>query len=255
MDEKAPANPPTPVPNAARTRRGWHWGATAAAVLLVAGAGAFLLGWPGPLHRPTDVPLEGELIVTVTKKGAEAQKSPRIEEAGAAPVHAGDKMQLIARFNQPAYTYLVWLDGSGSAVPLYPWNQDSIDIKNVNQQPPACQAVKIVFNPMTISNGWKFGKRGGLETVLLLARRTPLGEDAGLGPLLDAVPPVKMRDRGEVAVLGLARGAASAESLLSLKRGTSDEIREVDGPVQTLMERLKDQFELIRAVRFAHEGE
>jgi hypothetical protein len=253
MAENMPEEPPTPLPIAPRTRRRWLWGA-AAAVTLFAAIGVFFLGW-GLLQRPPEVSLEGELIVIVMKKGGEGKESSRIEELGAVPVRAGDKMHLTVRFNQPACTYLVWLDSHGKAAPLYPWNQDNIEVKEVTQRPPDCQPVKIIFSPMTIGNGWEFDRQGGLETVLLLARRTPLGENVRLGALLGSAPVAKLRDPCEVAIFGLDRRKGSVESLLSLKRGSAAEVREVDASLLALMDRVKDEFELIRAVRFAHEGE
>jgi hypothetical protein len=177
-----------------------------------------------------------------------------VDEAGALPVRAGDWMSMEVRFNQPAFTYLVWLDCQGQAVPLYPWNYDSIEVKDLNQPPPARRPSKVIISP-TLGTGWKFGQRGGLETVLLLARRTPLSEDTRLGSLLGTLPTAKVRLRDEVAVFGLEGGSDSVSTLLASNRGPEEEARAADEPLRALLVRLRDHFDLIRAVRFAHEGE
>jgi hypothetical protein len=178
----------------------------------------------------------------------------RVEEPGALPVRASDWMSVEVHFNQPAFTYLVWLDCQGQAVPLYPWNYDSIEVKDLNQPPPLRRPAKVIFSP-TLGTGWRFGPRGGLETVLLLARRTPLGEGTRLGSLLGTVPTAKMRLRDEVAVLGLGVGSDSVSTLLASNRGPEEEARAADESLGPLLVRLRHHFELIRAVRFAHEGE
>jgi hypothetical protein len=239
---------PTPGAVASITRRQWYW--VAATTVLFLAAIVVFLGWG---QRPTQAPLQGELIVTVMKKGGEGKPTARIEEPGVAPVRAGDKMHLTVRFNQPACTYLIWLDSHGKATPLYPWNQDSIEVKEVAERPPDCQPVKIIFSPMTIGSGWEFDHQSGLETVLLLARRTPLGENVRFGTLLGSSMPAKLRDRAEVAIFAMDRAKGSVESLLSLNRGDAAEVGEVDAALLTLMDRMKGEFELIRAVRFAHE--
>jgi hypothetical protein len=233
------------------TKRRWLWGA--AGTIALFGAAAVFFRDSGRPHQSADAPLEGELIVTVIKKGGEGKQAARIDEPEATPVRAGDKMHLTVRFNQPACTYLVWLDGRGQATPLYPWNQDVFEVKEIAQRPPDCQPVKIIFSPMTIGNGWEFDGPSGLDTVLLLARRTPLGENVRLGMLLGTAPSAKLRDRGEVAILGLDRAKGSVERLLALNRGDDAEIRAVDAQLLALMDRMKEEFELIRAVRFAHE--
>jgi hypothetical protein len=177
-----------------------------------------------------------------------------VNEAGALPVRAGDWMSVEVRFNQPAFTYLVWLDGQGQAVPLYPWNYDIIEVKDVNQPPPARRPSKVIMSP-TLGTGWKFGQRGGLDTVLLLARRMPLSEDTRLGSLLGTLPTAKMRRRDEVAVLGLGGGFDSVSTLVASNRGPEEEAKTTDEPLRALLVRLRDHFDLIRAVRFAHEGE
>jgi hypothetical protein len=222
------------------------------ALALLAGAALFAW-WRGPLKRPGEAPLDGELIVVVKSAGG-AKDSLRVEEPGALPVRAGEWMSLEVHFNQPAFTYLVWVDCDGQAIPLYPWNYDSIEVKDLNEPPPVRRPAKVVISP-TLGTGWKFGQRGGLETTLLLARRTPLGEGTRLGALLGSLPHAKLRLRDEVTVLGLGGGADSVSPLLALNRGSEADARTADEPLQALLVRLRDHFELIRAVRFAHEGD
>ena len=64
-----------------------------------------------------------------------------------------------------------------------------------------------------------------------------------------------MRAREELAVFGLASGSDAVLSLVSRDRGTEEEARAVDQPLLARLDRLRDQFELIRVVRFAHEGQ
>ncbi len=232
-----------------RRRRSWL---LLGALALLAG-GALFAWWRGPLKRPAEVPLDGELIVVV-RSAEGAKDNLRVEEPGALPVRAGESMSLEVHFNQPAFTYLVWVDCDGQAIPLYPWNYDSIEVKDLNEPPPARRPAKVVISP-TLGTGWKFGQRGGLETALLLARRTPLSEGTRLGSLLGSLPPAKLRLRDEVTVLGLGGGADSVSTLLALNRGSEADAGTADEPLQALLVRLRDHFELIRAVRFAHEGD
>jgi hypothetical protein len=192
--------------------------------------------------------------LTVLIRPADSRDFLVVEEPGAVPVRAGAAMGLQVNYNQPMFSYLVWLDSQGQVVPLYPWNNDRVEVADANEPPPVRIASKVVMSP-GLGTGWTFGPRGGVETVLLLARRTALGKDTHLGSLLGSLPPTSMRSRGEVAVLGLDRGSEAASTLLALNRGTEEEARAVDQPLLARLEQLRDHFELIRVVRFAHEGE
>src|SRR5262249_38084279 len=132
------------------------------------------------------------------------QDSVRVDEPNALPVREGGRMNLQAQFHQGqrAYPYLVWIDSQARVLPLYPWNLDELDVQDANAPPPARIATGSVRSP-GFSTSWKFGKQGGLETVLLLARRTPLPEGVRLGDLIGPLPPVKAPHPTEVAVLGL----------------------------------------------------
>jgi hypothetical protein len=223
-----------------------------AAFLLLAGGGGFAAWWyfSNKQQKPSDTALEGELIVSL-QPNERIKGMFALDEAGAAPVRGGGSMSIEARINPSAYMYLVWLNCDGKAVPLYPWNHDSLDVTDINQPPPVRRSATVVNNP-PIGGGWKFGKKGGLETVLLLARRTPLDEGTRLGSLIGPLPVPPVRHREEAAILGLDAGSDSVATILARHRGSAEEAQAVDEPLRSVMLKLRDHFEFIRAVRFAH---
>lgn len=192
------------------------------------------------------------VFVRPPEQGTESRLA---EEPGALPVRAGGIMSLQVQLSQPAYTYLIWLDTEGKAVPLYPWNPKELEIKDIRQQPPLRQAAKLVYSPL-FGGGWTFGSRGGMETVLLLARRTPLPEGTKLGSLLSPLPPAdQVSDPQAVAIYGLDGGTQSVSSLLPKSAAQEAVPAELDAALRALLMRLGEHFELIRAVRFAHVGD
>ncbi|MCI0460476.1 MAG: DUF4384 domain-containing protein [Gemmataceae bacterium] len=250
----SPGSGPRETPTPRGPRRAWPWLLGAALVVVGGGIVVFLLTRDNTPERPQEEPLVGELRILI-RPAAPGKEILPVDEAGALPVRAGDRMQLEVRFNQPALPYVVWLDCEGRVVPLYPWNIDDAEVEDANLPPPAMRPTRVMLSPMTIGKGWKFGKQGGLETVLLLARRSRLGEDVRLGSLLGPVPATKFRHQGEVAVLELDRGGDSLTTVLARDRGTDAEAQEADRPLLALLARLREQFEVVRAVRFAHEGQ
>lgn len=239
-------------PQTAPARRGRLWLVLAGAALLVGGV-VVASQWSALSGPPRPQSLDGKLVVTVRppEQFAEAVSA---DDAGALPVRAGGIMSLQVQLNQPAYAYLVWIDSAGQVVPLYPWNHETLEVRDVDRPPPARRAADVVYSP-PIGGGWKFGEAGGLETVLLLVRRTPLEEGTRLGPIVGAHPPTKLRHREEYALLGLDRGGDGIAVLAAKNRGTDDEARAIDEPLRAAMTRLGEHFELIRAVRFAHSEE
>jgi len=226
------------------------------ALLLVVGAlivcalgVAWSRGWLGGASEP---PLQGEFTVAVRQVGR-AKDSLRIDEPGALPVRAEGWLSLEVHFNQPACAYMVWFDTEGRVVPLYPWNNEELDVTDINEPPPVRGASKIVMSPISIGSGWQFGKKSGLEAVLLLARRRPLPAGTRLGGLLTPLPHANARQPNEAVILGLDPGATGISTILAQNRGAEAEAQAADEPLRAMMRRLHEQFELVRAVRFAHE--
>jgi hypothetical protein len=215
------------------------FGARVAVGALVAGAVTLVLWFA---LRPTaTLPLDGKLNVLV-RPPDRTLEPVAVEQPGAVPVQSGGAMFMDVRLNQPAFAYLVWIDSEGQILPLYPWNNESLEIKDISQSPPERRPTNLVFSPM-LGRNWTFGDVTGTETVLLLARRTPLPEGMQLGDLLQSRPPQLQRPTETIA-LGLTKsGKPDSES----KAGGKKDIK-----LAAFLKPLGEHFELVRAVQFFH---
>jgi hypothetical protein len=165
------------------------------------------------------------------------------------PVRDGERVHLRAELIREAYVYLLWADAEGKADVYYPWNRETDDLR----VPPPPQAPRrVVESPPELDKGWAIEGAGGLETILLLARREPLPAGVKFDELLAGLPRAPLRDPREVAVLGFD-GDRPLEPL-HLFRGGSKTAKQIDDPLLRLLEKLRPHFEVIRAVRFAHQA-
>jgi serine/threonine-protein kinase len=196
------------------------------------------------------LPLTGELTVRVwSPLGGKGKQGWKIDEPGTLPVLPGEQVRLEAQLNQPAYPYLLWLDGQGKVILLYPRTD-----RKFGGRPAREVARATVHRPEALNKGLEMNGPGGLETALLLVRRTPLpAED--LPGLLGRLPPSPLRDPLELAVRGFDSGQPVEAIDLGEHRGLREEAKEIDDPLLQLLERLRPHFELARAVRFAYRGE
>jgi hypothetical protein len=209
-----------------------------------------LLPPAGPVAPPSEpVPLAGELIVKVwSPPGQGVKRGLRVQELGALPVRRGEQVHLVVRLNQPAYCYLMWLDGQGHVDPLYPWARDF-------RIPPAGVSPReSLDSPPELDRGWPMQGPSGLETALLLVRRTPVPAETKLADLIGVPPPAPLRDELELAVRGFDPGQPTAALQRGTNRGLAKEAEQIDEPLLQLLERLRPHFELIRAVRFAYKA-
>jgi hypothetical protein len=191
--------------------------------------------------------LDGELDVRVYAAGKEGVKVP---EPGSLPVRKGELVHIRARLNRNAHVYLVWVDEKGLVDPLYPWDRD--DPKALEEPAPILLPRREVHSPPEMNKGWPAEGEDGLETVLLLARDTPLPKEVNLGKLLGRIGPSPLRDRGEYAVRGFNRGEP-VRVIADVARGAAKKAKEIDDPLLQMMERVRNHFEVIRAVRFAYQ--
>lgn len=234
------------------------------AVLVLMGGGAVWYGLTkrggghaggGPPPDPAAQPLRGELIVRVWNKDRSKKGAQIGVNAEALPVRMHDKLHMEARLNQPAYVYLLWVDGKGVVTPLYPWNpEERVIHRTLPPVPPAQTPRAEVHNPSGLASGWEADNTAGLDTILLLVRTTPLPEDVRLLDVIGKVPEAPLGPVNEVVVRGLNAGQPAEEVKLDQERAPLDQAKAIDDQLVQLMDRLKDHFELIRAVQFAHVG-
>ena len=207
---------------------------------------------PFPHHALASSALAGELTVRVWSEEGGPKRGLRVDEPGALPLLPGEQVHLEAHINQPAYLYVLWLDGQGKASLLYP-RQDG----KFGSSPSGGSARDTVHSPEALDQGLRMKGPGGLETALLLVRRKPLASNIDLTALIGPLPKSPLRNELEVAVRGFNEGQP-VESLMALNRGIDDaETAKIDDPLLQLMEKLRtqNQFDVIKAVRFAYRGE
>jgi hypothetical protein len=197
------------------------------------------------------LPLTGELTARVWTPGGEGKRGWKIglETPQSLPVRNGELIHIEATLNQPAYVYLLWLDGQGKITPLYPW----ID-QDFSKLPAEASMASELHDPPQRDKGWPVEGPSGLETILMLARLMPLPPGTDLTAVIGTLPPAPLRDPFEVAVRGFDVGQAVDTIDLGSHRGPAKAARQIDEPLLQLLERLRPHFEVIRAVRFAYSG-
>jgi serine/threonine protein kinase len=198
--------------------------------------------------------LSGELIVEVWSPEKDGRKQGwRVDDPRALPVRAGELLHIRGELSEPAHVYLLLLSSQGEVVPLYPWNEEMIQQKKLTP-PPERSPVQSIHSPTSPTRTWPLDNEDGLETVLLLARRTPLPESVDLAALIGQPPRARLRNPREWAVRGGDEGEAVDFQDLGRERGIRSESVEVDEPLLQVMSRLRPHFEVVKAVRFAHQG-
>ena len=245
--------------------------------LLLAGAAVLVLGailalllpswWsarPSPVverEEPVAVhsPLTGELHVRVwSPRGEHWKEGLEIgKDFAALPVHNKERLRIEVSLSEPAHAFLVWLDSEGGVTPLYPWNEGRIRQRRLVVAPPR-PATKQIHSPADrpdkSTGGWVMSGKSGLETILLLARREPLPAEVKLAQLIGKAPVTRLRDPLEFAIRGGDEGQQIGSVNRGQHRGPEAEVEEIDDPLLQLLGRLREHFEVIRAVRFAHQG-
>jgi predicted Ser/Thr protein kinase len=244
-------------------RRPYQVAALALVLLIPAVAVGAWSQWPGssrPDPRPVVIParpappatLGGEMTLRVWSPGKEGKRGWKVgvDTPESLPVRQGEMIHSEAKLNQPAYVYLLWLDGQGKITPLYPWvDQDFAKL------PAVIKAVSELHDPPELDKGWPVEGPSGLETILMLARRTPLPPGADLAAGIGTLPPAPLRNPQEVAVRGFDAGQPVDAIDLRLNRGPAKQAQQIDEPLLQLLEKLRPHFDVTRAVRFAHQGE
>jgi Domain of unknown function (DUF4384) len=202
------------------------------------------------------VPLSGEVNVWIWDPNDSARQRLPLNGPKAMPIRAGDQIRVEARVNRPAHLYLVWIDADGVPQPVYPWKPGDWSRLALEDSP-----VIHVSLPAIEGKGWEMKKSvAGMETLLLLARESPL--DLDLKSQLAGLPRPALQDARSLVWFddwALVRPAASTRPATEYRdRGPSFfEVDIADPVMQTqsvLKDRLKAHFSTMRAVSFANQG-
>ena len=194
---------------------------------------------------PGPVPLDSKLSVLV--RPPERSVEPiAVDQPGALPVQSGGAMCLDVRLNEPAFVYLVWIDAAGEIIPLYPWNNELLEVKDISAPPPERRPGKLVFSPL-LGKSWTFGEQSGSETVLALVRKSVLPENISIAQLLKALPPLPKLEPTEPLQTAQAMKLASEK-----KPPKSAAHAKSNSPLEKYIQPLTDHFDLVQAVQFGH---
>ncbi|MDP6446246.1 MAG: protein kinase [Pirellulaceae bacterium] len=158
-----------------RPRRRAFAAAVASTLFLLALLLAGIAASPRFQHAPAA--LDGQIKMLVYR----GETWVRAGSRQARSVRIGDRVRLEIEANQPAYLYVVWLDGSGAAVPLHPWAAADWATPHERKE----RALSLPSRDPTES--WPLGDQTRIaECLVLLGRRQPLPDDLDV-PALFAV--------------------------------------------------------------------
>jgi len=198
------------------------------------------------------VPLTGTIDVLVWDPEDKTRSGLSLDDPGALPLKIGDQVRIVVELNRPAYVYVVWIDSQGEASPVYPWlpGQWTQPAKKVAR-------VMQLALPEEADRGWEM-KDGpsGMETLLLLARNTPLPLEFKLEDQLSELP--ELTNQSSRALIWFADGVpiSGPEDFLrapdfSAPQQIDDSILQVQ---RLIHEKLSSHFKLMRAVSFSSQG-
>jgi hypothetical protein len=177
-----------------------------------------------------------------------SRRRARLRDEGALPLRPGDRIRVEATLSQPAYVYLLWIDTSGAASPVYPWLRG-----DWSQRPDEELPVDRLSLPRPGDAGWPVQPPLGTEVLMLLARDTPLPRDVELSELLSGLPIQQMADPGKA--VWFHDGTMDPESAVQLRSVDLTGAKPVDDALlqaqRELDGRMAPHFQLRRTVAFA----
>jgi len=172
--------------------------------------------------------LNGRIDVMVWPEKHENLARVPISEPGILPLHPGDEVDYVFTLTWPAFAYVIAIDSQGKPTPLYPWKDGKWD------RPPQKEKASIIASamgqagglqnmwqpgwlsetiikskenavlelrlPLNDGNRWPTRREAvGMETVLLLARETPLEQVVDLKDELGTLLPIPLEKSHHLA--------------------------------------------------------
>jgi serine/threonine protein kinase/CHAT domain-containing protein/tetratricopeptide (TPR) repeat protein len=100
------------------------------------------------------------------------------------PLQANDEVRIRLELTVPAFVYLVWINTSGKAIPVYPWT----DLGNWKSL-PVVHSTSVIDVPLLKMDE---DEPPGMETIVMLVRSDPLADEFDLeSQFLDLPKPVR----------------------------------------------------------------
>jgi tRNA A-37 threonylcarbamoyl transferase component Bud32 len=206
----------------------------------------FLFRAPGANDLP---PLKGFIDMQIWEEHNPRRQGLHLNEDGALPLKPGDEFFMEAELNRPAFLYVLWIDTEGKVQPVYPWRPGHWEKRPAEEHP-----VQRLRRPEAVDEFYPI-TRGlpGMETLVLLARETPLPESVDLRAELGQLP----RQTGQSL-----RATAWFENGEVVRnepdRAPRFEPRRRNDPVLAVQRRIRERlgryFRYTRAVTFANQG-
>jgi len=195
-----------------------------------------------------DVPLSGTMDVLIWNPADATRRGLGIRDEGALPLRQGDQIRINIELSAPAYLYLIWLDSEGQAAPVFPWTSGQWNTRAAVES----RLAKLSL-PEAADHGWPLTGAAGLETLVVLARSTPLPDHLELRGLFQGLPLQRMPDARTVAWFRDGKLITARQDARRSPNFFHEQ--QLDDPLlvmqRLLYDRLREHFELIDAVSFA----
>jgi len=189
-------------------------------------------------------PLTGAVTVRVWEPGNINRHGLSLNEAGALPLRGGDEIRVEATVGRPSYLYVIWITSDGAVTPVYPWSPGRWD-----QRPSQEEPVSLVSLPEGLDTRWPMKGPPGMETLILLARDTPLPEDIDLQNLFSDFPTQQVQDSQALVELDtglITRHTDRGPQFLHPSR-SDDQVAKAQ---RFLVEKIQPHFQCVRAISF-----
>jgi serine/threonine protein kinase len=198
---------------------------------------------------PPEHPLTGSIDVRLFEPDNPARQNLFLEDAGALPLKPGDEFCVEAELSRPAYVYVLWIDTEGNVQPVYPWRPGHWE-----SRPPHEEPVQRLRRPEQLDRFYKISRGPpGMETLVLLARETPLPREVDLRAELGDLPQPRAQNLQAAAWFHNGVPVRNRRN----RAGSFDETQR-DDPVLVTQEhiraRLGKYFPYTLAVSFANRG-
>ena len=159
-------------------------------------------------------------------------------------------MRVLAELTRPAFIYLIWIGSDGKAFPLYPWIEGDWTARPEVENP-----LKLVSLPEQANFGWPMEGPAGMETLVLVARESPLPKQVDLKALFDdePLPPQVMQDSKSLVLFANGKSVTAQQDRLRAPiffnpQRLHDPVLDAQRMIDS---RLKPHFQLISAISFA----